>query len=153
MIDYALEYLFSFEATLAPPEVIGVVPEGIRSNWYFTGGEVDGPKLRGKLRPVGADALTIRPDGVGVVDVRTTIETCDGALVSLTYSGVVDLGEDGYQRWLRKERLPSSLPLRTTLRFSTAHPDYLWLNPLRCVGIGETLIRQSKVVYDVYALR
>ncbi len=153
MIDYALEYLFSFQATLAPPEVIGVVPEGIRSNWYFTGGEVDGPKLRGKLRPVGADTLTIRRDGVGMVDVRATIETHDGALISLAYSGVVDMGEDGYQRWLGKEPLPSSLPLRTAPRFSTAHPDYLWLNRVQCVGIGETFIKQFKVAYDVYALR
>ena len=154
MINYTLEHLFSYNATLHPPEVIGPVPEGLRANWYISGGEVHGPKLHGKLRPVGADWLTIRPDGVGVLDVRTTIETHDGALIYVAYSGVVELGEDGYQKLLRGEPLPSGLPLRTAPRCSTSHPDYRWLNRLQCVGIGQSFAEErSEVVYDVYALR
>lgn len=153
MIDYALEYIFSYNAILHVPEVIGPVPEGFRINRHIGGGEVHGPKLRGKLRPVGADWVTIRPDGVGMIDVRATIETDDGALIYLTYTGVVDMREDGYQKLLRGEAPPSGLPLRTAPRCSTAHPDYLWLNRLQCVGIGRTDVERSEVVYDVYALR
>src|ERR1035437_5687076 len=113
MINYTLEHIFSYNVTVKPPEVIGPIPEGIRSNWYIAGGEVQGPKLRGKLRPGGADWLTIRPDGVGIIDVRATIETHDGALIYVTYSGVVDLGEKGYQKVLQGEALPAVLSLRT----------------------------------------
>ena len=39
------------------------------------------------LRPVEADWLTIRCDGVVALDVRATIEIHDGALIYLTYTG------------------------------------------------------------------
>ena len=153
MIDYLLEYILSFRLTVKPPEFIGQVPEGIRSIWYISGGEVYGPKLSGKLRPGGADWLTIRPDGVGVIDVRATIETRDGALIYVTYPGLVDLGEGAYQKVLKGEALPKVISLRTAPRCSTAHPDYLWLNRLQCVGIGQSLAESSEFAYDVYALR
>ena len=151
-IDYRLEHICSYNATIAPPEVIGPVPEGIRVNFYITGGEVSGPKLRGKLRPVGADWLTIRTDGVAILDIRTTIETHDEALIYVNYPGVVDLGEEGYQKFLNDESPPSGLPIRTNPRCHTAHPNYQWLNRLFCLGIGQAFLDRSEVVYDVYAV-
>ncbi len=61
-----------------------------------------GPKLRGKMLPGGGDWLTVRTDGVGILDVRATIESDDGALIYLAYTGVGDLGEDGYQNFLSR---------------------------------------------------
>src|SRR4030095_11806782 len=93
--QYELEHIFSFDATLqSPPEVIGPVSEGIRTNFYCLGGEVKGPKLQGKTRAVGGDWLTLRTDGIGILDVRTTLETHDGALIAIGYAGVVDLGNN-----------------------------------------------------------
>ena len=152
MFDYELEHLFSYTAILNPPEVIGPVPEGIRVNFYVTSGEISGPKLYGKLHPVGGDWLTLRTDGVGILDVRATFETQDEALIYVTYTGVGDLGEDGYERFLRGE-LRSTVPLRGGPRFQTANPDYKWLNRLQCVGIGEANLESLEVSYDVYALR
>lgn len=153
-IPYVLEYLCTYTATLDMNfEVIGPAPEGIRVNVYFTGGEVSGPRLRGRVRPVGADWLTVRPDGVSVVDVRATIETDDGALIYLTVSGVIDGGEDGYQRFLAGEGVPDGTPIRATPRFVTAHPAYQWLNRLHCLNIGEVVLSQGMVRYDVYAVR
>jgi hypothetical protein len=152
MFDYHMEHICSYSATLAnPPEVIGPVPEGVRVNFYVTGGQVTGPKLVGKLRPVGADWLTIRPDGIGILDVRATMETTDGALIYLAYSGVADLGVDGYENFL-KGHLPPRLLLRTTPRLSTAHPDLAWLNRLQCVAVGEADLQTFTARYDVYAL-
>jgi hypothetical protein len=153
MFDYKLEHIFTYNATLDPPEVIGVVPEGIRINFYVNGGEVSGPKVKGKLRPEGADWLTLQTDGVGILDVRATIETNDGALIYVTYGGMVDLGEDGYQGFLNGEMPPSGTPIRTSPRCRTSHPDYLWLNRLHCLGIGQAFLERSEVVYDVYAVR
>ena len=154
MIDYRLEHIFSYTATLEPSlEVIGPVHEGFRANAYISGGEVSGPKLRGKLRPVGADWLTVRTDGVGILDVRATIETHDGALIYVTYTGVLDLGEDGYQKFSRGELPPSGTPIRMSPRCCTSHPDYQWLTRLHCLGIGEAFLERSEVRYDVYAVR
>jgi len=56
MFDYKLEHLVSHTAQLAaPPEVIGPVPEGIRTNVYVNGGEAAGPVIKGRLRPAGGD--------------------------------------------------------------------------------------------------
>jgi Protein of unknown function (DUF3237) len=80
--------------------VIGPTPDGIRANFYVTSGEVEGPTLKGKFAPVGGDWLLIRRDGVAVLDVRATIERHDGALIYLSYSGVADLGPNGYEAFL-----------------------------------------------------
>ncbi|NGY04502.1 DUF3237 domain-containing protein [Solimonas terrae] len=147
------EFLCAMHATLqAPPEVIGPTPEGIRVNFYVTGGTLDGPRLKGRLRAVGADFFTLRRDGVGELDVRTTIETDDGALIYVQYHGVGDLGEQGYERFLAGE-LPPRVALQTGPRFSSAHPDYQWLHRLYCVGRGEVDMQTFEVRYDIHALR
>jgi hypothetical protein len=152
MNEYKLEHILTYTGTLADtPEVIGPTPEGIRVNFYSTGGEITGPKVRGKLRSVGGDWMTIRRDGVGMVDVRTTFETHDSALIHVIYGGVIDFGEDGYDRFLRSD-LPPVLQIRTAPRFSTGHPDYLWLNRLQCIGIGEYKAADRAARYDIYAL-
>lgn len=153
MFDYSLEHLFSYTINLKnPPEAIGPTPEGIRANSYFTGGVVKGPKMNGKVLPVGGDWVTIRADGVGVIDVRATFETDDGALIYTNYLGVFDLGEDGYQKFLSQE-IPEQFPLRIAPRYHTAHPEYRWLNRLQCIGIGQAYLGRSQVEYDIYAVR
>ncbi len=121
-------------------------------NAYVTGGEVTGPRLQGRVRAVGGDWLTIRRDGVGILDVRATIETHDGALIYVAYSGVGDLGADGYKKFLAGDP-PKVLKLRTTPRLSCAHPDYAWVNRLQYVNIGEVDFATYSVAYDMYALR
>ena len=153
MFKYEMEHICSYTVTLEnPPEVIGPLPEGLRLNIYVTGGEITGPKLRGKVRPVGADWLTIRTDGVGILDVRATIETHDGALIYIAYQGVGDLGEDGHAKFL-SGNLPKVVQLRTAPRLYSAHPDYAWVNRLQFVNVGEVNFETFTVAYDMYALR
>jgi hypothetical protein len=153
MITYRLEHILSYTGTLAsPPEIIGPLPDGIRVNFYSSGGEVIGPRVRGTVRPVGGDWMTVRTDGVALQNVRTTFETDDGALVLVTYQGAIDLGDDGYDAFLRGE-LPSVVQLRTSPRFMTTHPAYVWLNRLHCFGVGEYRSSTNRAQYDVYAVR
>jgi hypothetical protein len=151
MLDFRLEHIFSFTATLAPPEVIGPLPEGIRMNFYSMGGEITGPKIRGKLLPVGGDWFTVRRDGVGLLDVRTTLQSEDGALILVTYRGTIDFGKDSYEIFLRGD-LPETAKIRTSPRFFTSTPEYLWLNRLHCIGIGEFRKASNDSTYDVYAV-
>ena len=152
MFNYSLEHIFSYTATLNRPERIGPVPEGIKANWYVTGGKVEGPKVNGKVLPVGGDWLTIRTDGVGILDVRATIETHDGALIYTTYSGMMDLGKDGYQRVLQ-QNVPPIIPIQSVPRYYTAHPQYQWLNRIQCMGVGQTDMGKLEVSLDIYAIR
>jgi len=132
--------------------MIGPTPEGLRVNVYVTSGEVFGPKLRGSFRPVGGDWLLIRPDGIGVLDVRATMELDDGALVYTTYGGVAELGPNGYAQFMQGKP-PVSADLKIVPRYHTSHADYIWLNRLQCVGIGVVDIEHLRVSYDIYAIR
>jgi Protein of unknown function (DUF3237) len=111
MFEYHLEHILSYTARLGEREVIGPVPEGLRVNVHVTGGEVTGPKVSGKFRSLSGDWVTIRRDGVAILDVRATIETSDGALIYLTYSGTSDRGDDGYERTLQGGPAASGTPV------------------------------------------
>ena len=82
-LPFSLDYLATVTVPLKEPETIGQTPDGIKVNWYWSPAEgvVAGPKLNGKVRHIGGDWMTIRRDGVGLMDVRATIETSDGALL------------------------------------------------------------------------
>jgi Protein of unknown function (DUF3237) len=150
MFEYRLEHIMSFTVKIAEPEVIGPVPEGLRINGYISGGEVTGPRVS---RAVGGDWLTVRKDGVAIIDVRATIEAHDGPLIGLSYWGVLDMGSDGYEQFLQGRPPANGTAIRVSARLSASHPDYTWLNRLHCLGIGEAYLERSQVGYDVYAVR
>ena len=153
MIDYKLEHIFSYTGSLvSPAEIIGPSPEGIRVNFYSSGGEIQGPAIRGKVRPVGGDWVTVRKDGIAVMTSgqRSSWRMAHKSLV--TYPGIIDFGTDGYDKFLRGE-MPSQIRMRTSPRFSTSNPQYEWLNRLHCIGIGEYEAAVNTATYDVYAVR
>jgi hypothetical protein len=152
MFSYNLEHIFSYTATITLPERIGPVAEGRRVNFYVTGGKVEGPKVNGKLLPVGGDWMTVRTDGVGILDVRATIQTHDDALIYTAYSGVMDLGKNGYEK-LPKGEVPAVVSLQSAPRYYTSHPAYQWLNRIQCVGIGQSDMSRLEVSFDIYAIR
>ena len=96
--------------------------------------------------------MTLRTDGVGLVDVRATIKTHDNALIYTAYSGVMDFGKDGYEK-LPKGEVPPVVSIHVTPRCYTSHPKYQWLNRIQCVGIGQSDMSRSEVAYDIYAIR
>lgn len=149
--ELRLEYIFSYTAHLRlPPEVIGATPDGARANFYISGGDVEGPKLKAKILPVGGDWLLVRRDGVAVLDVRATFESHDGALIYVTYGGVTDFGPNGYEEFL-KGNLPQKATIRAAPRIQTSHPNYLWLNRLQFLNVGDVEPAIGLVRYDVYA--
>jgi hypothetical protein len=114
---------------------------------------VTGPRISGKLRPVGGDWLTIRKDGVAILDVRATIETYDEALIGLSYWGIFDMGDNGYEAFSQGRPSVSGTTIRMSARLTASHPDYLWLNRLHCLGIGQAWLERAEVAYDVYSVR
>lgn len=152
MLEYRLEHAFTYVVTVQPPEVLGPVPDDIRINFYAADGKVWGPKCQGKLRPVGGDWMVLRRDGVAVLDVRITIETDDGALLFVTYEGVVDFGPDGYANFL-KGQIPERMAVRAAPRIATAHPAYAWMNRCQFLAIGEAQPMAHTITYEIYAVR
>jgi len=113
--------LMRLRLTTAATLEVGSTPHGMLSVFPITGGSFDGERLRGLVLG-GADWVTAAGDGTFELDLRLTLETDDGALIHMTFSGVRDDANHYF---------------RTLPRFETAAPNYAFLNRLLAVGIGE----------------
>ena len=114
--------LMTLRLATAAPEDLGLTPRGKGVTFPIAGGTFEGDRLRGKVLPGGADWTLQRPDGAVELDLRITLETDDGALVHMTFTGLRD---DAHSYF------------RTLPRFETAAPKYAFLNRLLAVGAGE----------------
>jgi hypothetical protein len=146
-------YELSFFAALTlnlRPEIIGATPEGYRIDFFVESGQVLGPRFNATVRRrEGGDWMCIRRDGIGVLDVRLTFETSDGALILDRAGGVFDLGPDGYAR-VAAGQLSGSPPVYVDSTWSTAHPAWQWLNRCQGFGIGRVVLETLQVQCDVY---
>jgi hypothetical protein len=138
--EFNAEFLCEIEADLSVPEMVGPVPEGVRTTFYIDGGTFEGPDIKGIVKPVGADWFLLRPDGVGELDVRTTLETDDGELIYVYYTGLVDIAAQGLE----------GATILTNPVFRTSSEKYAWLNKTFAVGVGAA--GDNKVSYSIYKL-
>jgi hypothetical protein len=118
---------------------IGAVPHGTRRTALLTGGTFEGPRLRGTIVPESsADWQLLRSDGVLEMDVRFTLRTDDGAMISMSAFGLRHGPPEVIAAIGRGETVdPSTYYFRTMPRFETAHPAYAFLNRLIAVASGD----------------
>jgi hypothetical protein len=154
LFGYTMELLARVTAPLEkPPAIVGETPEGLHIAFPLgEGGTVRGLRLNGDISHAGGDWLLVRPDGVGITDIRVLIRTDDGAAVMGHYGGVVDFGPDGYAE-LAAGRGPERAPVQLTPRYVTAAPQLRWLNRAQCVALGRVTLATLLVEYDLYAMR
>jgi hypothetical protein len=130
--------LMTLTVAVAPPEKIGAVPHGARAIAPISSGHFEGPLLRGKVLSGGADWTLLRPDGVLELDLRLTLETDDGALIYMNSFGLRHGPADVIEAMGRGETVdPSHYYFRTTPRFETAAPKYVFLNKLLAISTGD----------------
>ena len=147
-----MEFLFDAQIDLEAPEAFGPTPYGQRSVHIVTGGTFEGPRLRGTFRAGGGDWFVTLANGAGELDVRVTMRTDDGALILLTYRGVLDVTPAVVRRVFGREDVGASeYYFRTTPRFETSAEKYAWLNRLVCVGTG--YFGPQKVGYRIFGVR
>ena len=142
------QLLFEMSAELAEPIVINSTPDGDRIVLQVTDGQFKGPRIRGRILPSGGDWLVLRPDGIGVVDVRLVLETDDGERIYMVYRGLVND--------ITGAREPTKI--RTAPTFATSTKGkYAWINAVQAVAEGEPIRHPngglSAVRYTVYELR
>jgi hypothetical protein len=130
--------LMTVKFAAAPPQQLGTVPHGVRSFVPVTGGDFEGPRLRGKVLPGGGDWLLLRSDGVLELDLRVTLETDDHALIYMTFQGLRHGVPDAIAALGRGEVVdPATYYFRTLPRFETSAEKYAFLNRMITVGVGE----------------
>lgn len=145
---YRLEHLTRGDLTVEGTQVIGATPEGIRLISSISGGTYRG-KINGHTSATSGDWLTIRPDGIGLLDAKVTLITDEGDPILMVGSGTLDLGRDGYRNVLAGH-YPSKAPIVEFMRFLSSDPKYEWLVRLQCVGIGYA--STQRVCYDIYGV-
>jgi Protein of unknown function (DUF3237) len=146
----SLEYEFSYRASVKALINVGAGPYGNRNIAEVTGGDFEGPRLKGKILSGGADWALVGPDGRARLDVRTQLLTDDGATIYLAYYGIIDFNEKA-QKALEKQTGTEFEDhyWRTNPRFETGDPRYAWLNQTLFVGEGR-MLRGLVVEYRVY---
>ncbi len=125
------------DIVLRDPFVLGGVPSGT-----FVVAELESVRFEGeKLKASGkgsanADWVTISPDGTAVIDVKILLESDDGALIFVSYTGRLDLAT----------QTAYAAPV-----FQTGDERYAWLNNLVAVGKGKT--DSKTLTYELHEMR
>jgi hypothetical protein len=136
--DDAPSLTFAFEAAVAvgPPEPLGGTGDGELLHYPIHGGEIDGPRLRGTVRPGGGDRA-VRRGHVYTLDARYLIEADDGALIDVVNRGVWRGSADLEARLDAGEPVaPDELYFRTSPVFHTAAAAHRWLTETVFVGVA-----------------
>ncbi len=120
--------------------VLANTPTGSRMVGEIGAARFEGERLRASLRGrAAADWLLVTPSGVACVDVRMTLETDDGALLYVVYTGRANL----------ETNLAYAAPT-----FETGDPRYAWLNGVLCAARGSWLPEERVMSYpQIYELR
>src|ERR1700689_1213450 len=127
----ALEHIADLVVRVAAPTGVSSARRVIG----ITGGEVLGPRIRGKVLPVGADYQVIRPDHTTDLEARYVFHTDSGSLIYVVNTGYRHGPPEAMERLQRGEAVdPSLIYFRCTPRFETADAEYQWLTRHVCVG-------------------
>jgi hypothetical protein len=133
-----LTFAFELRVQVAPPLVVGQVAGGTRRIVQILGGSFEGPGIRGKVVPGGADWQMIQADGFSALDTRYTLETDKGQTIYVQNAGVRHAAPDVMAKLLAGQPVdPAAVYFRTVPRFETAAADLQWLARSVFVGTGE----------------
>jgi hypothetical protein len=133
-----LVFAFELRVTVGAPVEIGQVPRGRRRIVSILGGTFDGPGIKGKVVPGGADWQIIRADGFSELDTRYMLETDKGQIVYVQNAGMRHAAPAVMEKLLKGETVdPKLVYFRTIPTFETAAPDLQWLTRSVFIGTGE----------------
>ena len=129
--------LLTMKLAVRPLIVIGETPLTTRRIGIVFGGRFEGERLSGEVLDGGSDWQLIRKDGSTLLDVRLTLKTDDGALITVTYKGIRQGPPEILARLERGEVVaPESYYFRINPMFETASQTYAWLNNVLAIGTG-----------------
>jgi hypothetical protein len=149
-VEVRTEYLMTLEAPIDAAQPVG---HRVVIN-VPAGGSVRGPKIKGELIAPAGDWLYVMPDGSLRLDVRGTIKTDDNALIFVEYGGVIAWPKEVTERYGKGEVVTAADGYFVTApRFTTASPNYAWLNHVQAIGKMVSIQRGKRVVYDIFVVR
>jgi hypothetical protein len=146
-----LEFLFHGDLNLDMPQNVGEGPHGNRQVIRVVSGTIDGPRINGTTLPMSGDWLLLRHDGVGELNVRSTIKTNDDHLIYMHYDGVMHARPEVMQAMFQGQPIArEDLYLRMAAFFETSSPQYAWMN--RILAVGYAVVALPKFNLYLYAV-
>lgn len=150
--EYLMTYLVPISAQRIKIDGTMLITAG------YPGGWVKGPGISGKFVAPGGDWITITPAGAARLDARIVIETDDGALIYMTYGGIVVSSQEAGEALGRGEVVTDKTWPYFVIAptFRTSSEKYDWLNKVQAVGKMVEIKRggeDSYVKYDVFIVR
>lgn len=121
------EFVYQAVVEIAPTAMLGDSPLGERRIVLITGGAFEGPNIRGKVLPGGADRQLIRKDGVRRLDALYEMQADDGAVITVRNQVLIDPGRGGPDYRF------------STLDITAPEGPHAWLNRLVFVGTLNSL--------------
>lgn len=140
MTENALTTEFSLElrVSIGRPLSFGATGQGPRRTIPITGGEFEGPRIKGTVVPGGADYQITRPDGVTIVEAIYSIQAEDGALIHVRNVGIIAPAEG------------AAPYVRTTPTFDAPQGPHDWLNKAIFVGSLRVNAERNGVIIRAY---
>ncbi len=130
---------------------LGAAPQGERRYVPLGSGTVRGPELNGTLVEGGVDWQVARADGALDIAAHYVIRTDDGALVEVQSNGLRHGPAEVMARLGRGEPVArDEYFFRTLVRFTTGAPQWLHLNKVMAIAVGQREARA--VLLDLYRL-
>jgi hypothetical protein len=127
--------------TLKDPMMLPNTPSGTRTIVEVSAAKLEGERLTATMKGAAtADWATIGPDMTCTLDVRSTFETHDGALVFSYYRGRIDLSQP-----------PGASPVYAAPLFETGDERYAWLNRIQAVSKGK--LDGTTLTYEIAEVR
>ena len=149
------EYLMTY---VAPLDAANPIDSSLLIfNVKPTGGWAKGPRISGTFIQPGGDWLRVMPSGTLRLDVRATLKTDDGALIYISYNGILQHSAESAEKMNKGELLTTKdIPYFITApTFQTSSPKYAWLNSVQAINkVVELKLGESGYVkYDVFIVR
>ncbi len=130
----ATEFVYEAVVEVAPRQDMGRSPLGERFIVPITGGRFEGPRLRGRVLPGGADRQLLRADAVKLLDALYEMQTDDGVLLTVHNQVLIDDPPAGPRYAF------------SHVRVTAPEGPYAWLNRRVFVGTLQALMPQLPAV-------
>jgi hypothetical protein len=133
-----LTLAMTLRVQVGAPMELGEVPRGRRRIIPILGGTFEGPNIRGKVLPGGADWQVVRADGLAELDTRYALQTEQGSLIYIQNAGMRHAPPDVTKKLLAGEAVdPAQVYFKTVPTFETSATELQWLTRAIFVGTGE----------------
>lgn len=136
-----LTFLASISVQVGQPIEVGQTPGGLRRIIPILGGRVEGPELRGRVLPAGADFQLLRSATLTELEAKYAVETDSGERLYVNNFGLRSGSEEDIAALMRGEQVdPARIYFRCTPRIEA--PDggaWAWLSSRILVGTGARL--------------